>query len=175
MDFSPQGEAVLVAREGRRLTAYKDSVGVWTIGVGHTTAAGGIVVRPGLTITAEQCDAQFARDIERFADAVRKALSRPVPQPFFDACTSAAYNFGPVGFAHSSIVRLANAGDLKGAAEAFLMWRKPASIIPRREAERDQALLASYAAGPVYARRGDFQPVKVPIAANTNTPRSLAA
>ncbi|MFN3644886.1 MAG: lysozyme, partial [Gemmobacter sp.] len=30
-----------------------------------------------------------------------------------------------------------NAGDRQAAADAFLNWRRPASIIPRRESERD--------------------------------------
>ncbi|WP_244528748.1 glycoside hydrolase family protein [Methylobacterium gossipiicola] len=40
MDLSSIGAAVLIAREGRRLKAYSDSVGVWTIGIGVTTVAG---------------------------------------------------------------------------------------------------------------------------------------
>jgi hypothetical protein len=49
IDLSPIGEAVLIAREGRRLKAYKDSVGVLTIGIGHTSAAGVPLVTAGLT------------------------------------------------------------------------------------------------------------------------------
>ena len=36
MDLSPLGRAALAALEGCRLRAYRDSVGVWTIGRGHT-------------------------------------------------------------------------------------------------------------------------------------------
>lgn len=160
MDVSPIGRAALEGREGTRLTAYKDSVGVWTIGTGITTASGLIKVVPGLTITPLQSDALFAAALEKYAGPVRAALAKPVPQPFFDACVSLAYNIGPVGFAHSTVVRRANAGDLAGAVEAFLMWNKPAAIISRRQGERDQAALASYAGAKVYARRGDRSPVK---------------
>ncbi|KQP59220.1 hypothetical protein ASF41_22970 [Methylobacterium sp. Leaf111] len=59
MDLSPIGEAVLIAHEGRWLKAYKDSVGIWTIGIGHTSAAGALLVTAGLTITSAQCDAIF--------------------------------------------------------------------------------------------------------------------
>lgn len=160
MDVLPIGRAALEGREGTRLTAYKDSVGVWTIGTGITTASGLIKVVPGLTITPLQSDALFAAALEKYAAPVRAALAKPVPQPFFDACVSLAYNIGPVSFAHSTVVRRANAGDLAGAVEAFLMWNKPAAIIPRRQGERDQAALASYAGAKVYARRGDRSPVK---------------
>ncbi|MER2266544.1 glycoside hydrolase family protein, partial [Methylobacterium oxalidis] len=73
MNLTPTGRAVLIAREGRRLSAYRDSAGIWTIGVGHTSAAGPPAVGPGLTITQEACDAIFARDVARFEEAVRAA------------------------------------------------------------------------------------------------------
>lgn len=162
MDLLPIGRAAIRAREGERLTAYRDSKGILTISVGVTTASGLITVTPGLTLTAAQSDALFSRAAEKYAAPVRAALTRPVPQPFFDACVSLAYNIGAPGFARSSVCRLANAGDLKAAVEAFLMWDKPAEIISRRQGERDQAALASYAGARVYARRGDRAPVSVP-------------
>ncbi|WP_018263707.1 lysozyme [Methylobacterium sp. WSM2598] len=158
MDLSPIGRAVLRAREGERLTAYKDSVGVWTIGVGITTASGLIVVRPGLRITRAESARLFAQAVETYVDPVRRALAKPVPQEFFDACASLAYNIGPVRFAESTIVRKANAGDLAGAAEAFLLWNRPAAILPRRRAERDQAR-TPYARALPRARAGDAAPV----------------
>ncbi len=46
MQLSPIGREALEKREGCRLVAYRDSVGVWTIGCGVTTASGLIVVTP---------------------------------------------------------------------------------------------------------------------------------
>jgi GH24 family phage-related lysozyme (muramidase) len=40
MQTSPAGRAAIARREGNVLKAYLDSVGVLTIGVGHTSAAG---------------------------------------------------------------------------------------------------------------------------------------
>jgi len=40
MDSGQDGLIALAGREGIRTLAYKDSVGVWTIGVGHAAAAG---------------------------------------------------------------------------------------------------------------------------------------
>jgi lysozyme len=165
MDLSPIGRAALKAREGERLTAYRDSVNILTIGVGITTASGLITVTPGLTITAAQSDALFAKAVEKYVAPVRAALAKPVPQPFFDAAVSLCYNIGPANFAHSSVVRLANAGNLPAAIEAFLMWNKPAAIVSRRQGERDQAALASYDGAKVYARRGDKKPVAAVAAA----------
>jgi GH24 family phage-related lysozyme (muramidase) len=50
--------ALLAVIEGCRLTAYKDSGGVWTIGIGHT----GPDVTPGLTITPQRAAELFAKD-----------------------------------------------------------------------------------------------------------------
>ena len=51
--------------EGCRLTAYRDSVGVPTIGYGRTSG-----VRMGMTITQEEAD----RDIVKFIEAEDEAL-----------------------------------------------------------------------------------------------------
>ena len=78
MQLTPIGEAALIAREGRRLKAYRDSVGVLTIGIGHTSAAGPPKVTAGLTITAAECDAIFRRDVATYAACVRAGLAVPV-------------------------------------------------------------------------------------------------
>ena len=159
MDLSPLGRAALAAREGCRLRAYRDSVGVWTIGRGHTSAAGPPAVTDGLCLTQAEADALFAADLRPYVAGVRAALAKPVPQPFFDACCSLCFNIGQPNFAHSSVVRLVNAGDLPRAVEAFLMWDRPAAILTRRQGERDQAALPAY--GAIYARRSNPAPVRV--------------
>lgn len=138
MDLSPIGRAVLIAREGRRLEAYRDSVGIWTIGVGHTAAAGPPLPRAGLRITAAECDAIFARDVARFVRTVAQALPEPLPQHAFDALVSLSFNIGPAAFLRSTVLRRLRAGDRAGAAEAMLLWNRPAVLIPRRQAEVDQ-------------------------------------
>ncbi|MCJ2080957.1 lysozyme [Methylobacterium sp. J-090] len=135
MDLSAIGEAVLIPREGRRLKAYRDSVGVWTIGIGHTSAAGAPLVTSGLTITSAQCDAIFERDIAKYVAAGRLGLEVAVSQNAFDALVSNCYNIGPGAFAGSTFLRRINAGDMAGAYDAILMWKKPAAILTRRQAE----------------------------------------
>lgn len=156
MDLSPIGEAVLIAREGRRLKAYRDSVGVWTIGVGHTGAAGPPVVRPGLSIGVEECDRIFSRDVARFVRTVREALpaAEPLPQHAFDALVSLCFNIGPSAFLRSSVLRRLRAGDRPGAAEAILMWDRPAEVMSRRQGEYDQ-FRTPYETALPHARRGD--------------------
>ena len=79
---------MLIAREGRRPNAYKVSVGVWTIGINHTSAAGAPLLTSGLTITSAQCDAIFERDVQKYVAAVRQGLEVAVSQNAFDALVS---------------------------------------------------------------------------------------
>jgi lysozyme len=148
MRMSPQGRAQLIAREGKRLRAYKDSVGVWTIGVGHTSAAGPPVVVSGLMITDAECDQILARDLVQYEDAVNKAVKAKLNQNQFDALVSFCFNIGTGGFARSTVVKRLNIGDVRGAADAMLMWNKPPEIMGRRESERKQFLQAVPAVQP---------------------------
>lgn len=50
------GLQLIESFEGLRLNSYQDSVGVWTIGYGHTQ-----VVRQGQTIIQQQAQAFFPR------------------------------------------------------------------------------------------------------------------
>lgn len=54
MHMTPRGRQRLTDREGKRLTAYRDSKGIWTIGVGHATTSGRAPIpHAGMTITAQ--------------------------------------------------------------------------------------------------------------------------
>lgn len=141
--MSANGRALLIQREGFRLKAYKDSVGVWTIGVGHTSMAGAPLVHPGMTITREQADNILKKDLALFEDAVEGSVKVPMTQGQFDALVSLAFNIGTMGFRKSTVVRRLNAGNYRGAADAFLMWNKPAVLTGRRKSERAQFLAAT--------------------------------
>jgi len=134
MKTSEQGLKLLHGREGKRNKAYLDSVGVWTIGYGHT----GPDVHAGLVWTDEQVEAAFAKDLERFERAVNEAVKVPIPQHAFDALVSFAYNVGVGAFKSSTLVRVLNAGDMAGAARQLDRWHIPAEITSRRNGEREQ-------------------------------------
>lgn len=162
MKMSPIGRAALISREGVRLTTYRDSVGVLTIGVGHTAACGAPIPTVGLRITAAEAEACLERDLAKFEAAVTKALKVPVAEHEFDALVSLAYNVGAAGVANSTAVRKLNAGDRLGAAAAILLWNKPAEIMDRRRAEADQ-FLTPYTKALPKGRRSDKAPVRAPI------------
>lgn len=141
---SPWGRALIAQREGNKLKAYRDSVGIWTIGVGHTAAAGDPKPHASMTITAAESDAILTRDLAQFEWAVEKAVTVPLEQHEFDALVSLCFNIGAGAFAKSSLVKKLNAGDRAGAANAFLTWSRAGKsktiLLPRRQAERKQFL-----------------------------------
>jgi len=135
MTLSARGSQVLVDREGLRTTAYQDSVGVWTIGVGHTAACGPPEPCAGMTVTHGEAFAIFDRDNDSFEQAVNDLVKVPLTQAEFDALVSFAFNVGTGAFAGSTMLELLNAGDKRGAFYQFKEWNIPPEIIPRRRAE----------------------------------------
>jgi lysozyme len=140
MQMSEPGLEVLKEREGCKLTAYYDSVGVLTIGVGHTSAAGPPQVTPGMTITEDEAEEILDRDLDQYEAAVCEAVTADMTQHQFDAYTSLCFNIGPGAFADSTTVERFNMGEIEEAAEAILYWNKPPEIIPRRQGEYVQFL-----------------------------------
>ena len=146
MRTSERGVALIKRFEGRRLGAYRDVAGIWTIGYGHT----GPDVTPGDLITPERAEELLRQDLLRFERGVRERVSVPLNQNQFDALVSLAFNIGLDAFGRSTVRRRLNRHDLKSAAEAFLMWKladldrdgktEPHEVSPglkrRREAER---------------------------------------
>lgn len=145
MKTSDAGLHLIIEREGNKTHAYLDSVGVWTIGVGHT----GPEVHSGLVWTDAQVMDALRKDIERFEKAVNDAVTIELDQYQFDALVSFAFNVGDGAFKASTLVQKLNAGDLDGAAAQFDRWHIPAEITSRRNGEREQfrgaALLARVA------------------------------
>lgn len=141
MKTSSKGLALLKTFEGLRTKAYRDGGGVWTIGFGHTAAAGAPIPRAGMEITAQDAMDILARDLGQYERGVSAALKRSPTQNQFDAMVSLCFNIGVDAFQDSSIVRCFNAGDPQLAAERFLLWNKDnGKVIPgltrRREAEK---------------------------------------
>lgn len=149
MKTSAAGRAAISAREGVKLTAYRDSAGVLTIGVGHTSAAGAPTVTAGMRITAAEADKVLSRDLAAVEAAVNRMVTVPLNQNEFDALVSLVFNIGATAFRKSTLLRMLNAGDRKGAADQFLAWNKITrngrkvelrGLTTRRQAERSQFL-----------------------------------
>ena len=133
--------ALIKSFEGLRLTAYQDSVGVYTIGYG-TTAAAGVGIKPaaGMTITQADAERYLVAALAKFGAQIAPLITYPLSPNAFGACLSLAYNIGPGNFARSTVLRKINEGDLPGAAAAFASWNKAGGkVLPgltrRRAAE----------------------------------------
>ena len=142
MQTTERGRAFIATREGLRLLAYPDPATggePWTIGVGHTSAAGPPIVRPGLRITRADALDILQRDLAGFERAVSAAVRVALRPHEFDALVSLAFNIGGARFSSSSLVKRLNGGDRTGAADAFLSWtRAGGRILPGLQARRAQ-------------------------------------
>lgn len=115
--LSTKGEQLIESFEQLRLAAYLDDKGVPTIGWGHT----GPDVAMGMTCTAEQADAWKMHDLQTAINGVNHSITE-CTQNQFDALVSFTYNVGVGAEAHSTMVRLMNAGDVADAAAEFPKW-----------------------------------------------------
>lgn len=142
--ISPTGVAFIKRWEGLRLATYLCEAGVPTIGYGHT----GRDVRDRMTITEPDAEMLLCQDLARFERGV-DAMLPGLHQHRFDAVVSLAFNIGLGNITGSTLVRKVKAGDYKGAAEQFDVWRmvtihiggKPVKtispgLVKRRAAER---------------------------------------
>lgn len=110
--------------EGLRLNAYRCSAGVWTIGYGHTSAAGEPEVKPGMKISKQEAEDIFEKDIQQFANGVEDLIKVSVSPNQFGAMVSLAFNIGIGAFKKSSVLRFTNQKRFEDAADAFLLWNK---------------------------------------------------
>lgn len=137
MRTSPKGMAFIAAHEGVATKAYRDVAGVWTIGVGHTAAAGPPKPAAGMTITREEAFAILSRDLAAYERRVEAALGL-VTQTVFDGAVSFHFNTGAIG--RASWVKAYRAGDLRAARDGLMAWtraggRRIEGLVRRREAE----------------------------------------
>mgnify|MGYP005795774955 CR=1 FL=1 len=123
--------------EGCRLSAYKCSAGVWTIGYGHTKE-----VKEGDSCTEEQATVWLTDDIKETQTLLAHYINVPVTRNEFIALVSLAFNVGVGSLMKSKLLRKLNAGDREGAAEEFLDFdladgQRLAGLTRRRKAEHD--------------------------------------
>lgn len=150
MRTSERGVAFIAAHEGVVMRAYRDVAGVWTIGVGHTAAAGPPKPAAGMTITQAEAFAILARDLpkyERRAEAALTAAGKPPAQHSFDGAVSFDFNTGAVD--RASWVPAFRAGDLSAARLRLMLWVKAggrtiAGLVNRRKAEARLILDGDY-------------------------------
>ena len=141
MQTSDKGIALIKEFEGCKLTAYQDSVGVWTIGYGWTQPVDGKPIRAGMTIKQETAERLLKTGLVSYESDVSRLVKVGLTQGQFDALVSFTYNLGARSLSTSTLLRKLNAGDYAGAANEFQRWNKAGGkvltgLTRRREAER---------------------------------------
>lgn len=163
MQTSPLGIVAIALHEGLVPAPYVDSVGVWTFGVGHTAAAGGLDPRSMPKAYPEDGDlsdaialaiSTFADDLKKYEDRVNKAVHVELEQHEFDALVSFDVNTG--GIFKAKLTQSLNAGDKEAAARQFMGWLRPSEIRSRRTAEMNLFRSGKYPTGdiPVWRTNG---------------------
>lgn len=119
MKTSNRGLSLIVQFEGFRGEAYRDVVGVVTIGFGFTKG-----VKMGDKMTLTEARDKLKHEIVGYEQGVLSACTRKPNQNQFDAFVCFAFNVGVAGFRKSSVLKAHNRGDFQAAARAFGLWNK---------------------------------------------------
>ena len=150
MKTSSDGIKFLERHEGVVLKAYRDPVGILTIGAGLTKASGVINPRPGQVITNAQASDLLAKALERnYEPRVRKAMPDAL-QREFDGGVSFDWNTGAIHRASWVVAwRARNWIDVK---RRLAMWKKAGGrvlpgLVRRRHEEFELVRFGMYGKG----------------------------
>ena len=117
MTISEKGIALIKEFEGCKLYAYRDSVGVPTIGYGHTKG-----VKIGQAITQQQADA-FLRDDLKVCEKALNDEGVNFRQEQFDALCSWIFNLGVNNFVHSTmLIRIHTGASDEEVIDQLIRW-----------------------------------------------------
>jgi len=160
--ISSRGIELVKRFESFQPTAYRDAIGKWTVGYGHTDQ-----VQQGQRVDEAEALKMLAWDLEDAERVVAQWVTVPISQSQFDALVSFVFNVGPGqveglkgipegkdGFVwlkhrgsdgqprHSTMLTKLLANDYEGAADEFPAWIKAGGrvlngLVRRRLAEKE--------------------------------------
>ena len=135
MIISTAGVDLLTHFEGLRLEAYQDSVGVWTIGYGHTKG-----VTPSMKITESQANNLLKTELIEYQNYINSMVNISLDQCQFDALVCWVYNLGPTNLKNSTLLTLLNQGVKFQIPDQIRRWNRAGGkvlkgLVRRREAE----------------------------------------
>ena len=133
--ISEEGLALIKKFEGCELEAYQDSVGVWTIGYGHTKD-----VKEGDKINRDEANNLLTEEMPEYEGYINTLVEVPLEQCQFDALVCWVYNLGPTNLKDSTMLACLNAGKYSDIPAQIKRWNKAGGkvlqgLIRRREAE----------------------------------------
>ncbi len=143
MKLNKQGYDLIKQFEGCRLTAYQDSIGVWTVGYGSTYYENMQKVKQGDKVSQQRADEIFEFVANRFARNVDDLITSQLTQNQFNAVVSLAYNIGMGNFQKSTLLKKLNKNPSdKTIKDEFLKWRNAGGrplqgLVNRRKKEAE--------------------------------------
>ncbi|RZJ98122.1 MAG: lysozyme [Flavobacterium sp.] len=116
---------LLVTYEGLKTSAYKDSVGIYTIGIGTIKYPNGTPVKKGDKCTEAQAYEYAEHEAKIKLEAIKKMLKVEQTDNQLMALLSLAYNIGEGGLRTSTLLKSINEGkDIATIEENWLRWNK---------------------------------------------------
>jgi lysozyme len=119
--MSQQGIEKLEEREGFRADVYTDPTGNKTVGYGHKVLAGEQFDKP---MTKEEAEELLKSDVQKTVQPSLDKIKGDLTQNQVDAVGSLVFNIGGTKFAHSTLLKNLNSGNMKGASGEFVKWDK---------------------------------------------------
>lgn len=140
MTISDNGIALIKRFEGCKLYAYRDSVGVLSIGFGHTKD-----VKAGMAITQAQAE-QFLKDDLRPVEQLLNNMHVNFTQNQFDALCSWVFNLGAGNFNKSTMKkRIVSGAHDTEITDEMIRWTRAGgrvlSGLVRRRADEANTFL----------------------------------
>ena len=119
MKISQTGIDLIKKWEGMETEAYQDSVGVWTIGYGHTKTA-----KKGMRITPDQAELLLKDELAEYEGYINRYVTVDLRQCEFDALVSWVYNLGPSNLQSSTMLKVLNAGKYNEVPYQMKRWNR---------------------------------------------------
>jgi lysozyme len=125
--------------EGLKLKAYRNFAGEpWTIGYGHTSAAGAPEVYKGMVISEDQAEQILRADLRVFEERVDRLVKVPLTENQFATLVSFDFNTGALH--KSTLLKKLNARQYDAVPVELMKWvnaggKRVQGLVNRRSAE----------------------------------------
>ena len=135
MKISEDGLELIKKFEVCETSAYQDSVGVWTIGFGHTKG-----VEEGQTCSIEDAESMLADEMDEYEGYINNMVKVDLQQHEFDALVAWVYNLGPTNLGESTMLKVLNGGQFDRVPDEMNRWTRAGGeilegLVRRRQAE----------------------------------------
>ncbi|EGE2519864.1 lysozyme [Shigella dysenteriae] len=119
--------------EGKENSTYIDPTGTPTICYGHI----GPDVKPGMTLTDEECLELLEKDMKWAFAAIDRRVQVPLTRGQTVALASWIFWAGETNFRNSTLLRLINAGQMPASCKQYIRWIYSKGVkLPGLEARR---------------------------------------